>query len=278
MRSRKKNKKYLVFLILTIFFCNFFSFIPGVVGKLEKPKIKIGDKWQYSGWTKEVDSVENATDTFVITTTDKKNITVDGKKYYVWEFRIKYDSNPLKMNHKSYYNVSDFSLIKNDWYQVDMWSYVKNPYSIWPIQSSGKKEIDITNVRYDGNNVNTKKITRVVEYLGLKNITTKVGNFTCHTVKNYKKGDEENYILTYYTEDIGWYIKKDKYENNKFVTSMELTAYETHSGSVGKVKNIEELTFEDLSDYSVYLFVLLVSLIMVSTLLVYMFRKSKKEK
>lgn len=279
MRSKTQNKKVLIHPIIISITILFLITNPIVKSNIKKPDLKIGDKWEYFGWTKEIENVENGTDTYTITITDKKNINIDGKEYLVWEFTYKYKTNPLKLDHKNYHKVSNLSLVKVDWYQVGMWSYFEKSYSKWPIKNDGKKEFNITRIEYDGEKYKTKNRTIVIEYTGNKTIPTKAGTFKCYSIKRYKKNDEENYTKSYYSPEVGWFVKTDNYNENKYVSSSTLTAYETHKGSGGKINedNKNGFNFGELTDYTIILIILFIILITILIITFFIVRKYKRE-
>jgi hypothetical protein len=275
MRTKIITKNKLVFFITFIILTLNLLPIPYAKAEMNAPSFKIGDKWQYNGWTTESTIVENGTGTFTIIVKDKKNIFINEIEYLTWELETKYGINPLDFNQKTYYEVSTLKQRKTDYYEAGYWATFPKSYSIWPIKETGEKEVNITRTKYDGEKIETKNTTYIVEYIGQKTIETKVGKFNCLGVKTYKKNETQNYTTKYYSQNIGWFIKKDRYKNNIKTTSTELIAYETHNGSAGTIEK-DNSKFNKLSDYTLILVALLIILITILLSIVYLYKKFKK--
>lgn len=223
-----------VIIICIIVVSTFIIFPKSVSANIEKPTLSIGDYWDYEmKWYYEEDTI---TGNGRLEVKEEKTITVNDIDYNAYMDTASFTltstsySGELILDFIYYYRTSDFAVIKEtmDSNQLGHSERTYNPPTSldWPliVGESWQCETELTEI--EGGISTTEEITEYYECLLETYVTTSAGIFNCYIVKKWdSKNSIDNYTLTYYSSEIGNYVKREIYTDGVLNMVLTLLSY-----------------------------------------------------
>lgn len=280
-----KKKYFIVFflLFLFIFYQLPISYVDGTdtsIDKIDQPDINTLDWWTYKA---EINTDRVGINiTVQVTVEGKETIKINGKSFEVWN--ISYIG-PY-FNNNQYYNISDFSFVKdvqiiNDEAKSigitssDYSLTFTDPVSFWPLEL-GKELSFKTDAKWLYKLQNEIPITDVeFNYIcsdEMVTVRTEIGEFECYEVIfNFNHSYSQHKKSYYYTPELQWFVKyrQETLEREETINFI-LKDYK------GFDKGADEKDEEEQDYSTIFLIGILIFLLLVLSIIIIKFLMFKK--
>jgi hypothetical protein len=282
-------KKQLLVIIICILLFLMVLITIKVSADMQRPTFTEGDYWEYDIELYNEDLETIITGTSRIEIHNNMTITINDSQY---NGRIVTDNTELignisnntlnlSSNVIKYYREEDTSLMIYIKYSA-IYGYSEIVYNYpfvglyWPIKSGFSWERTAHRTYSDYTGSTSQEITFYYDCLGISDINTSAGLFTCYNIKIRSAKDDSNYTISYRSPDAGYFeVKSEEYQDGFLNRKMELKSYqytsnlsikeedkEYNDNNDGKNKNIEKTNERETPGFEFIIYILSVSILL----------------
>jgi len=235
-RNMRKIGFFVWFVLLSMLLC----FFEPVSAEMQKPEWQVGDFWEYEMAIFYPNSNFSAKGKLEIK--EEKTITVNLTEYNVYEQIGSFNFTNMDLNYAFYYNKSNLAELKLVAYSSSpgVTYHVEYTYDPpldydWPLKVGDSWQVETTETVYDESNssVFSEEITKNYECLRKTEVNIPAGSYNCYEVKSWNEKDDKSkeYLIEYYSTEVGNTVKQEQYSNDSLHVSMILTSYKYGSQS-----------------------------------------------